>query len=124
VRLAQVVTLSYDDAVAQITAPGERYETHEIEVAGITYTAFKGAPSTLKELFDLTRLYGDAEFLVYEDERYTFADVYARADGIAAALAGRYGVPRATGSPSPCATTPSGSSPTSGRCRSAPWWCR
>jgi len=86
------VTLSYEDASAQITAPGERYETHEIEVGGITYTAFKGAPSSVKELADLTRLYGDTEYLVYEDERYTYADVYARADSIAAALVDGYGV--------------------------------
>jgi long-chain acyl-CoA synthetase len=86
------VTLSYEDAVAQITAPGERFETHQIEVRGVTVTAFKGAPATLKELFDLTRLYGDTEFLVYEDERYTFAEVYARADGLAHALVHRYGV--------------------------------
>jgi len=86
------VTLSYEEASAQITAPGERYETHEVEVRGVTYTAFKGAPSSLKELADLTRLYGDTEYLVYEDERYTYADVYARADGIAAALVNDYGV--------------------------------
>lgn len=86
------MTLSYEDASAQITAPGERYETHEVEVGGITYTAFKGAPSSVKELADLTRLYGDTEYLVYEDERYTYADVYARADGIAAALVNDYGV--------------------------------
>jgi long-chain acyl-CoA synthetase len=86
------VTLSYEEASAQITAPGERYETHEIDVDGITYTAFKGAPSSLKELADLTRLYGDTLYLVYEDERYTYADVYARADGVAAALVNRYGV--------------------------------
>lgn len=86
------MTLSYEAASAQITAPGERYETHEIEVGGVTYTAFKGAPSSLKELADLTRLYGDTEYLVYEDERYTYADVYARADGIAAALVNDYGV--------------------------------
>ena len=84
--MAPGVTLSYEDAVAQITAPGERYETTEVEVGGVTYTAFKGAPATLKDLFDLTRLYDATEYLVYEDERYTFAEVYARADGIAAAL--------------------------------------
>ncbi|MFN8018295.1 MAG: class I adenylate-forming enzyme family protein [Acidimicrobiales bacterium] len=84
--------MSYEEAVAEVTGPGARYETHEIEVDGITYTAFKGAPSSLKELGDLTRLYGDAEFLVYEDERYTFAEVHALADGIAAALVERYGV--------------------------------
>ena len=86
------MTLSYEEASAQITAPGERYETHEVEVRGVTYTAFKGAPASLKELADLTRLYGDTEYLVYEDERYTYADVYARADGIAAALVNDYGV--------------------------------
>ena len=86
------MTLTYEEAVAEVTGPGGRYETHEITVDGVTYTAFKGAPSSLKELFDLTRLYGDTEFLVYEDERYTFADAYAQADGIAAALVGRYGV--------------------------------
>ena len=79
------MTLSYEEAVAQVTGPGGRYETHEITVDGITYTAFKGAPASLKELADLTRLYGDTEFLVYEDERYTFAQVHAAADGVARA---------------------------------------
>ncbi|MEZ5181870.1 MAG: class I adenylate-forming enzyme family protein [Acidimicrobiales bacterium] len=86
------MTLSYEDAAAQVTGPGGRYETHEITVDGVSYTAFKGAPSSLKGLGDLTRLYGDTEFLVYEDERYTFAQVHALADGIAAALVERYGV--------------------------------
>jgi long-chain acyl-CoA synthetase len=86
------VTLSYDEAAAQITAPGERFETTEIEVRGVTYTAFTQAPATLRDLFDLTRGYGDTPFLVYEDERYTFAEVYAAADGLAAALQSRYGV--------------------------------
>ncbi|HRW38127.1 MAG TPA: AMP-binding protein, partial [Aquihabitans sp.] len=86
------MTLSYEEAAAQVTGPGGRYETHEITVDGVSYTAFKGAPSSLKELGDLTRLYGDTEFLVYEDERYTFAEVHALADGIAAALVERFGV--------------------------------
>jgi long-chain acyl-CoA synthetase len=86
------VTLSYEDAVAQLTAPGERLETEEVEIRGVTYTCFKNMPGTLVQLFDLTRLYGDADYLVYEDERYTFAQVYERADALAAALQARYGV--------------------------------
>ena len=86
------MTLSYEDACAQITAPGERFATGEIEVRGITYTAFTSVPESLPDLFDLTRAYGPTEFLVYEDERHTFDDVYAAADGIAAALQQRYGV--------------------------------
>ena len=86
------VTISYQDAVAEITGPGQRYETHQIDVDGITYTAFKGAPAHLRELFDLTSLYGDAEFLVYEDERYTFTETHANGAAVAAALVNRYGI--------------------------------
>ncbi|MEZ5176918.1 MAG: class I adenylate-forming enzyme family protein [Acidimicrobiales bacterium] len=86
------MTLSYEEATAQLTAPGERFETEEVEVRGVTYTAFKNAPATLRDIFDLTRGYGATTFLVYEDESYTFDDVYARADGLAAALQQRYGV--------------------------------
>lgn len=86
------MTLSYEDASTQITAPGERFATGEIEVRGISYTAFTAVPESLPDLFELTRGYGQTEFLVYEDERHTFDDVYASADGIAAALQQRYGV--------------------------------
>ena len=86
------MTLSYEEATAQLTAPGERFETEEVEVRGVTYTAFKNAPATLRDIFDLTRGYGATTFLVYEDESYTFDDVYARVDGLAAALQQRYGV--------------------------------
>ncbi|CAN5737359.1 class I adenylate-forming enzyme family protein [soil metagenome] len=86
------MTLSYDEAIAQLTAPGERFETAEIEVRGVTYTAFTTVPATLRDLFDLTRGYGGATFLVYEDESYTYDQVYAAADGLAAALQQRYGV--------------------------------
>ena len=86
------VTLSFDDAVAQLTAPGERYETTRIDIRGVTYTAFKTVPPTLRDMFDLTRGYGDATFLVYEDERYTYAEVFAKADALAASLVDRYGV--------------------------------
>lgn len=84
--------LSYADASAQVTAPGERFETETAVIRGIEYKVFKGAPATLRDIFDLTRLYDAGEFLVYEDERYSFADTYRHADGIAAALAGRYGI--------------------------------
>lgn len=86
------MTLTYHEAATQVTATGERFQTGEIEVQGVRYTAFTAVPETLRDLFDLTRGYGEATFLVYEDERYTFDEVYARADGIAAALQSRYGV--------------------------------
>lgn len=90
--MARSVTLSYDEAAAQVTAAGGRFETGEIEVDGVTYTAFTQVPATLRDLFDLTRGYGDTEYLVYEDERYTYDEVYRIADGVSAALVEHYGV--------------------------------
>ena len=86
------MTLSYEDAFAQITAAGAKFETTEVEIRGSTFTVFKDAPATVRDLFDSTRRFDDAEFLVYEDERYTYADVRERTSAIAAALQTTYGV--------------------------------
>ncbi len=88
------MTLSYEEAAARITAPGERFETTEITVAGTTTTVFAQSPSSLRELFAPARQRGDAPFLVYEDEVWSFARVMAEVDGLGAALVERYGVTR------------------------------
>ena len=86
------MTLSYDEAVAQVTAPGERFEVVTEHRDGIEQRVFKNAPPSLREIFGLARLRADAMFLVYEDERWTFGDVMARVDALAAALLERYQV--------------------------------
>ena len=86
------MTLSYDEAAAQITAPGERFEVGPIEVNGIPYTAFTSVPTTLQMLFDLTKGFGEAPYLVYEDESYTFTQTHELGDAFAAVLVNKYGV--------------------------------
>ena len=86
--------LTYDEAAAAITAPGERFEIETIEVGGVQVKAFKHAPPSLRELFASARARGDATFLVYEDERWSFADVMEHVDALAALLVDRYGVTR------------------------------
>ena len=87
------MTLSYDEAVARVTAPGERFETAPVEIDGITYTVFKNAPPTLREIFAGARQRDDdAIFLVYEDERWSFPEVMRYVDALGALLADRYGV--------------------------------
>jgi long-chain acyl-CoA synthetase len=86
------MTMSYDDAVAAITAPGERFETDEVEIRGVTYTIFRNAPPSLREIVASTRARADNVFLVYEDERWTFTQFAATVDGLAAALVDRYGI--------------------------------
>jgi long-chain acyl-CoA synthetase len=86
--------LSYQEAVAAVTGPGERYEVETIDVEGVEVRAFKHAPPTLGAIFDTARSRGDEVFLVYEDERWSFAEVMQHVDALGALLVERYGVQR------------------------------
>jgi long-chain acyl-CoA synthetase len=71
------IGMSLDEATAQLTAPGQVFETERAVVNGIEMTVWKNAPQTLRQMLDMSQRYGDLEFLVYEDQRYTFAEHYA-----------------------------------------------
>ena len=86
------VTITYDEAVAELTKPGAGFQTRTTEIRGVECTIFENVPPTLRALFADARLQGDKMFLVYEDERWSFAQVMAEVDGLAAALVERYGV--------------------------------
>lgn len=86
------MNLSYADAEARITAPGERFEMTTAEVFGRPSKVFVQSPPNLRDVLDSTRLRGDDIFLVYEDERWTFAQWIAKVDELGAALVDRYGV--------------------------------
>jgi long-chain acyl-CoA synthetase len=86
------MTMSYADAAAAVTAPGERFETQHLPIRGIEYTLFRNCPPSLRELFATARLRGDDTFLVYEDERWSFTDTMAAVDALGATLVERYGV--------------------------------
>src|SRR5690349_8299586 len=83
---------TYDEAVAAATAPGSRFETARLVIDGVEQTVFVHAPRSLRELFDSLRAKGDAVFLVYEDERWTFERFMAEVDAVAAALVADLGV--------------------------------
>jgi long-chain acyl-CoA synthetase len=86
------VVLDYQEAAARVTAPGGRFATTEIEIGGQSFTAFEHAPRSLRQLFDGLRGRGEATFLVYEDERWSFEEFMAQVDALAALLVDRYGV--------------------------------
>ena len=83
---------TWETAVAQVTAPGSRFEMGEESVGGRRLPVFVNCPSSLRELFAGARDHGDATFLVYEDERWSFSEVMARVDALAALLVERYDV--------------------------------
>jgi long-chain acyl-CoA synthetase len=86
--------LSYEAACAQVTAPGAPFETVEAEVLGIRRTLFRNAPASLRDVVVAASRRGDATFLVYEDERWSFERFGREVAGLAHALVERYGVAR------------------------------
>jgi hypothetical protein len=78
------------EALAQLTAQGMTYELAEGETHGQRCKVFVNAPASLRELFESTA--SDAEFLVYEDTRLTFAQTWALAGRVAQLLTDTYGV--------------------------------
>jgi len=84
--------LSWEEAVAEVTGPAGRFALAEVSIDGRRQPVYEHAPPSLRALFEMARGRGDATFLVYEDERLSFADVMARADALAAALVTRYGI--------------------------------
>ena len=84
--------LSWDEAVARVTGPDGRYPLVDATIDGRTYKVFANTPPSLRFLFELASGHGDQDYLVYEDERLTFADVWAQVDAMGALLLDRYGV--------------------------------
>lgn len=84
--------LSVEEARAMVTAPGQLFEMDEVEIRGVRTRVWKNALPSLRSLLEVTRLHGDATFLVYEDDRLTFEEHFLRAATFARRLTERYGV--------------------------------
>jgi long-chain acyl-CoA synthetase len=92
IHLSSPVTprLSRQDAIVRLTAPGEPYELEPVMLNGHPCRVFRRGPQTLRALYAETR--SDATFWVYEDERYSFEDMYRGASRIASVLVARFGI--------------------------------
>ncbi len=84
--------LSYDEAAARVTAKGQLFEIVDYTVGDVSYKVFKNAPPTLREIFAPARRRGEETFLVYEGERWSFADVMTHVDALGATLVDHYGI--------------------------------
>ncbi|MBV6418631.1 MAG: Long-chain-fatty-acid--CoA ligase [Steroidobacteraceae bacterium] len=86
------ITRTLTDLRAKLTAPGAPFELTEVEIGGEKLPAYRHAKRTLPELIDAARSFGDAPFIVYQDEAWSYARVFAAADALAWALRERLGV--------------------------------
>ncbi|HXY28540.1 MAG TPA: class I adenylate-forming enzyme family protein, partial [Acidimicrobiales bacterium] len=84
--------MSIAEANAALTAPGQLFEMEEIDIRGIPTRIWKHAPTTLRQIIDMSLGHGDATFLVYEDERITFDAHYRMASTLAHRLQGTFGI--------------------------------
>jgi len=78
--------------LAQLTAAEQPFELVPGHVFGRACLRFKNAPATLRNLFADAR--SDAPFIVYGDERLSFAETYAAAARVAHVLVNDYNIQR------------------------------
>jgi acyl-CoA synthetase (AMP-forming)/AMP-acid ligase II len=82
----------YLAAWEQLTAPGSMFAMTETEVRGIPMRVFEQAPPSMRSVWELAAGYGDRAYVVYEDERYSYAEVDARVRALAHHLRDAHGV--------------------------------
>jgi len=77
---------------AQLTGPGQMCEMEERIIRGVPTRVWKNAPPSLGAVLAFSRAYGDADFMVYEDEHWSFERHFRTAAHLANILRDRYGI--------------------------------
>ncbi len=76
----------------ELTAPGSPFAVSEIEVRGVPIKVFASAPPSMRVLWELTAAHADKDYIVYEDERYTYGEIDAQVRALADVLRNVHGV--------------------------------
>ena len=77
----------YNEVFANLTAEDQIFAFEEVtNSAGITYREFKNTPKTLAGFFEFGLLFPEWEFIVFNDERYSYQDIHKKAAQTANAL--------------------------------------
>jgi len=82
----------YNEVLANLTAPDQTFAFEEVEhSSGVTYREFVNTPKTLANFFEFGLLFPEWEFIIFNDERYSYQDIHKKAAQTANALK-NYGV--------------------------------
>jgi len=77
----------YNEVLANLTAPDQTFAFEEVEhSSGITYREFTNTPKTLANFFEFGLMFPEWEFIVFNDERYSYQDIHKKAAQTANAL--------------------------------------
>ena len=72
----------YKSAWAALTAPGADFEVTTTNVRGVDIRTYANAVPNLRDAWATTAAYADREYLVYEDERLTYAQAHDRVNAL------------------------------------------
>ena len=77
---------------SELTSPGAPFAMADITVGGIPMKGFVSAPPNMRSVWEIATAYGDKDYIVYEDERYTYAEISVQVRALAAHLRNDHGV--------------------------------
>ncbi len=80
------------EIVADLKGPGSPLEAREAVIDGITMPVFAHVEDNLREVYKLGLQTPERDFLVYRDERHSFAQTLEQATAMAKVLQARYGI--------------------------------
>ncbi|WP_449434900.1 class I adenylate-forming enzyme family protein [Pseudomonas putida] len=78
------------NAWQQLIGPGSPYEV--VTSPETNLRSFRHAPGNLLEAIEVGRAFGEREFLIWEQQRLTFADFFDQVDRLAAQLSQRFAI--------------------------------
>ncbi len=84
--------LTQDQALERLVRPGSPYQLGRTRIGDAEMTVFLHAPSNLATVYALSKRHDARVMLVYEDERYTFAEMRQRADNLAHHMLHEFGI--------------------------------
>jgi long-chain acyl-CoA synthetase len=85
-----VRTIAQCDAL--LTSPGAKFELEEAVINGVSMRIYKNAPLTIRNVVLNSKEWGEREFIVYRDERVTYAAHYKAVASLAHRLRDDFGV--------------------------------
>ena len=76
----------------EMIAPGSGFAMVDTEVRGVPMRVFEQVPPNMRAIWEMATLHGDKDYIVFEDERLTYAETAARVRALAKHLVDDHGV--------------------------------
>ena len=78
---------AWNEAAAQITAPGALFAWSVREINGVPLRVYDNAPDSLRDIFARSVAHWEADYLVFRDERMSYAEAHRQVRALAGWLA-------------------------------------